>query len=86
MLKSRIEREKDLFLRVLEIELEARIEFLSRACGDDVELLERLKSLIATADGASRLFEKPAWSPLVGSPALYEMLSGSELLLVLQDG
>jgi hypothetical protein len=59
---DRWQRAKEVFGAALECPLDAREEFLSEACGDDVELRREVDSLLVAAQDAGRFLSAPVLS------------------------
>lgn len=65
----------DLYHEALQIAADRRSDFLRRACGDNVELLGEVESLLAYQDQAQSFIESPAWE--VAAVALAEESSNA---------
>ncbi|MDA0591553.1 MAG: bifunctional serine/threonine-protein kinase/formylglycine-generating enzyme family protein [Planctomycetota bacterium] len=74
--------EQELFLSALEIEdAEARLTHVQAACADDLELLKRVESLLASHEAQSQFLQKPIVEQMVG-----ELVSEPDATLLFQNG
>jgi len=74
-------RLKDLFLKVLDVPLEERAEFLAQACGPDAQLREQIEAMLQAHGAVDSFLEKPAaaMGPTIDDlPRRPEVRGGSE--------
>jgi len=62
MSDPKIDQIKEIFLSAMECHPRERDDFLLEACRDDMDLYEKVRSLIVSRDDAFSYFEKPAWN------------------------
>src|SRR6266705_4966524 len=61
MTPERWQKVKDIFDSALRLESDHRSVFLARACGNDVELLQEVESLISAHENTGTFIDSPAY-------------------------